>query len=64
MKRLTLKAARVAAGFTQDVAAEKIGVGVSTIKNWEKGITFPAQPKIERICLVYGVDYDDLIFCQ
>lgn len=41
MKRLTLKAARVAAGFTQDVAAEKIGVGVSTIKNWEKGITFP-----------------------
>lgn len=62
MARVTLAAARVNKQLTQAVAAEKIGVNVNTLKNWESGSTFPKQPQIEKICEVYGVTYDELIF--
>lgn len=44
------------------VAAEKLGVAVSTLRNWEKGITFPKQPAIEKMCELYGVPYDFISF--
>lgn len=62
MPRVTLAAARVNKHFTQAVAAEMIGVNVNTLKNWENGTTFPKQPQIEKICEVYEVTYDELIF--
>lgn len=62
MAKMTLSAARVNKGYTQVRAAEKLEVSVSTLKNWEKGRYFPKQPQIERICEVYGITYDDLIF--
>ena len=64
MPKISLKAARVNAKLTIEEAAEKIGVSPSTLKNWESGITFPNQPKIEKICEVYGIHYDDLNFCH
>ena len=62
MTRVTLAAARVNKGYTQAVAAEKLGVNVNTLKNWERGVTFPKQPQIEKLCEVYEVTYDELIF--
>lgn len=62
MTKITLKAARVNAGFTQVEAAARIGVSVSTLKNWESGYTFPKQPQIELMCNVYGISYDVLFF--
>ena len=62
MQKITLQAARVNAGLTQQEAADEIGVGVSTLKNWECGKSFPNQPKIERLCEVYGVTYDQIFF--
>lgn len=64
MPQITLKAARVNAGLTQAEAAKKIGVSVSTLKNWEKGVTFPKQPHILKICEVYGIQYDHIFFDQ
>lgn len=64
MPKISLKAARVNANLTIEEAAEKIGVSPSTLKNWESGITFPNQPKIEKICEVYGIHYDYLNFCH
>jgi DNA-binding XRE family transcriptional regulator len=60
--KISLKAARINAGMTQSEAANHIGVGVSTIKNWEAGKTFPSQPMIDKICEVYRVAYDNIKF--
>lgn len=62
MAKMTLAAARVNKGYTQLDAAEKLEISVSTLKNWEKGCRFPKQPQIEKICELYGLTYDDIIF--
>lgn len=63
MPKLTLRAARVNAGFTQEESAKEIGCSVSTIKNWENGKTFPRSKHIEKICILYGVHFDNINFC-
>ena len=60
--KITCKAARINAGLTQKEAAEKIGVSVSTIKNWETGKTYPKQPEIEKMCAAYNRTYDSINF--
>ena len=60
--KVSMKAARINANLTIAEAAGKIGVGVSTIKNWEANKTFPNQPMIEKICEVYSIPYDLLKF--
>lgn len=62
MPKISLKAARVNAGLSQSDAAKKIGVAVSTLRNWESGKTFPNQPKIEKMCEVYNIPFDVLFF--
>lgn len=62
MPKISLKAARVNANLSQIEAAAKIGVAVSTLKNWEAGKTFPTQPRIEKMCEVYGISFDVLFF--
>ena len=62
MSNITLKAARVNAGFTQADVSTKLGVAISTVRNWEKGITFPKQPAIEKMCELYGISYDCIKF--
>lgn len=60
--RITLEAARVNRGLTQPSAAEKIGVSVQTLINWEKGRTVPTVDYALKLCKTYGVTMDDLIF--
>ena len=60
--QVTLEAARRNKKYTQKKAASLVGVSVSTIKNWEKGITLPTQRKIEKLCEVYEVPYDVIFF--
>ena len=60
--KVSMKAARINANLTIAEAADKIGVGISTIKNWEAKKTFPNQPMIDKICEVYAVPYDLLKF--
>lgn len=62
MAKMTLAAARVNKGYTQADAAEKLKISVSTLKNWEKGCSFPKQPQIEKLCDLYELVYDDIIF--
>jgi transcriptional regulator with XRE-family HTH domain len=59
---ITLKAARVNAGLTQKEAAEKLGIALDTLRNYEAGETFPAVPTIQRIEALYGVSYNDINF--
>ena len=60
--KLSMKAARINAELNLAEAAEKIGVSISTVKNWEAKKTFPNQPMIERICAAYAIPYDMLKF--
>ena len=62
MVKISLRAARVNAGFSQKEAADRLGVSNKTLGNWEKGITFPPADKIVAICDLYGVTYDQLNF--
>ena len=62
MPKTNLKAARVNAGLTQKQAADSLGIAPSTLRNWEKGITFPKQPDIEKLCELYGTSYDYVNF--
>lgn len=59
---ITLKAARVNAGLRLKDAAEKLGVTDSTLRNWERGKTFPSVPQIGAIESLYKISYADIIF--
>ena len=61
--RITLKAARINAGFkTQEDAAKSIGVKKDTIYKWENGINLPNIKYIPIIEKAYGVTYNDIYF--
>lgn len=62
MAKITLKAARVNAGLSQEMAAKTLGISRSTLQNWEKGETFPKQPHILAMCELYNVSFDALFF--
>lgn len=59
---MTLKAARILAGYNQKEAGKLIGVSVDTIANYEKGKSYPDIPTLKKIEEVYGVRYEELSF--
>lgn len=56
--QISLAAARVNAGLTQEEAGKKIGVTKQTIINWEKGRIAPRIPEIEALAKIYGISQD------
>ena len=58
--RISMKAARINCGMTQEEFARKMNVTKKTISAWESGKTFPKVDKIPAICEVLGVQYDDI----
>lgn len=62
MVKMTLKAARVNAGYSQKEAARLLKISNCTLSAWEKGRSFPNAEKIKAICDIYGVFYNDLNF--
>lgn len=62
MPKISLAAARVNAGLSQNVAAEKLNVSNKTLWAWEKGLAVPRADKIDAICELYGIPYDNINF--
>lgn len=62
MQKISMKAARVNAGYSQKEAAKKLDVSNKTVCNWENGNTYPHADKIDAICKLYGVPYDAINF--
>jgi len=60
--KITLKAARINAGYTQTEAASQIGVTRDTVGNWERGKSFPDAAQIRKLEQLYGTSYDEIIF--
>ena len=52
--QISLAAARVNAGMTQEQVAGKMHVSKQTIVNWEKGKVAPGIPQLEMLCRIYG----------
>lgn len=59
---ITMKAARINAGYTQKEAAKLLKVSKDTVSNWERGKSYPDVTNLRDIERVYRVKYDDLIF--
>ena len=62
MIKITLAAARVNAGLSQGEAAKKLNVSNKTINNWEKGKSIPKADKIDAICELYSIPYNNIVF--
>lgn len=62
MSKITLKAARVNVGLSQKEAAKLLNVSNKTLGNWENGASYPKANKVNELCSLYNVRYDDLIF--
>ena len=58
MFQISLEAARVNANLTQKMAAERIGVDPSTLRNWESGRNAPDAYKFKALCELYGCPMD------
>lgn len=60
--KITLKAARVNAGLTQDEAIRKLYISKSTLINYEKYRTIPDIDTAIQMATLYGLSVNDLIF--
>lgn len=62
--KITLKAARINAGLSQKDAAEKIGVCIATLQNYENGITVPDWDIVDKISSVYNFPAEYIFFAR
>ena len=56
-----LKAARGAAGLTQEQAAEKAGVSRQTVSSWENDRSYPDIGSVIALSELYGISLDELL---
>ena len=58
--QLSIRAWRVERGFTQESFAKAVGVSKKTVCLWENGRVKPNVDKVDEICRVLEVSYDDI----
>ena len=61
MKQITIKAARVDAGFNQGEIAEKMGVSISAVCRWERGDTEMSASQFAKFCEIVERSRDDIL---
>lgn len=61
MDKVTIRAARVNANYTQAEIADKMGVSRATINAWERGRVKMKPHQIFAFCYICGVTEDLLI---
>ena len=61
MEKITLRAARINAGLTQEQAAAIGKVNPATISRWESGKAIPDGFQLIGMAFVYGIGVDDII---
>ena len=62
MSKYTLKTARELNGLKQKDAAKLLGISVDTLRNYERGKSYPDIPILRKIEEVYDIPYSRLIF--
>ena len=59
---ITIKAARVNVGLTQDVASKELGISRATLASYEAGKTTPDIEMGKKMAVLYKTSVDELIF--
>ena len=60
--KISLRAARVNAGLTQDEVAKSVKKSKNTIVSYEKGRSVPDIETGKALARLYGMSVDDIIF--
>jgi DNA-binding XRE family transcriptional regulator len=60
--KITLKAARVNVGLTQEDVGKKVKKSKNTIANYENGKSSPDMVTAQALATLFGCSVDDLIF--
>ncbi len=60
MAKISMEAARVNAGYTQEELAQKMGVSRTTINAWECGRIEVKPLYLYAFCHLVGMDEDDI----
>lgn len=58
--QISLAAARVNAGLTQEDVARKMQISKQTVVNWEKGRVKPKLAQLEMMCRLYNIGLDNI----
>ena len=61
MAKITIAAARVNTGLTQEQLADKMGVSRQTVIDWENGKREMRTAYFHLFCLVTGFSEDDIL---
>lgn len=59
---ITMKAARVNAGLTQQQAANALNISKNTLVRYEKGKAVPLVTMARDMAKLYGISVNDIIF--
>lgn len=59
---MSIKAARINAGYNQTEAAELLGVSRTTVSYWETGTFRPNKKNLEKVVEVYKLESTQDIF--
>ena len=62
--QISLAAARVNAGLTQDEVAERLKVSNKTVSNWEKGVAAPSAATLYVLSVLYGIPADNIFLSK
>ena len=60
--KISIKAARVNAGLSQDEASEKLNINRKTLINYEQGKHIPQWNTVLKMVELYGVPVENLVF--
>ena len=60
--KISLAAARVNAGLTQEYVAKALNVSKNTIVSWEKGDSEPKKTQADSLSDLYGMPLDYIFF--
>lgn len=61
MTTICIKQKRLAAGLTQVELAKLVGVGQSTVAQWERGLISPRFRRLKLIAEILNCTVDDLM---
>lgn len=61
-KKITLKTARLIAGYTQDELAELMGVHPHTISDWEKRPSRISIGNAKKLKKLLGIEYENFFY--
>ncbi len=61
---MSFLSARLKAGLSQAVAAERLGVSAPSVSQWETGATQPKSSRLLDIASLYGCTVDELLTGQ